>query len=238
MAKALRLLDVLGDLDQDPVAREEDVLALVLKQSSEASKKTEVIKLPTTTTTAAAPVVDRRPAVEPSSGGGGGLTKRPTTTTTVSSGGAGSQRRPSSDAAAPVAAPSGARRMIRPPMAEDMDDVEPAQWAAEPIKPSMLPAYPASSSLRSSSSSSITSSPGVVQPPPYSVAATPSGKWADQQPPSYSSVSSDAGSGLGSPADAKDGVHVLTPVRQDADQNDFVAPCGGCGNLLPLPDGE
>lgn len=261
MAKTLRLLDLLGDLDKDPIAREEEVQAHVHKESLDAAaaRRTEAGRRPSTDAKAGG--VSRGPSPPPTTTAPAVTPQHVRNTSSGATGVGRGERRPSHDAPpisrpqiaqAPAPAPQAstskpARRVIRPPPSDEDDLLlEPPQWPAEAspspsLPPHHPPSYPTGAALRPPLPSG---GSAVPQPPPYTASNS---RW--QQPPSYSSVSSSAGSEhgsvVGSPATTPckgekgvDGVHLLTPVAQDADQNDFVAPCGGCGDLLPLPDGE
>ena len=82
------------------------------------------------------------------------------------------------------------------------------------------------------SSSSLPEPPSYASlPPPYSSLSMPKGSLSSSGSSSSASVSSSSSS-------ASSSVVVLSPLEEESDQNAFAAPCGGCGGMLPLPDGH
>jgi len=276
-SKVVRLLDLLGDAEKDPIRKEEEVSKLI-RGATTASKDTgkatdDALSASSSSLTPATssstrgrseskpsvPTHTSKASLTRATSLGSSLTKdlsplkveasQPAESIVFSQGKAQIKKDPSpmgsSTTAASASGGAGTQlparrfsggRELRRPLSLGSEDGEIAleQPARRRLSGSQLPNL---SFLDEEDS-------GVEKPPSYlslsSKASQPSYK-SVEGPPSYGTIPSSKptpSSGGGGGVKIPEGLIPVSPTTQDADANSFVAPCGGCGGLLPIADGE
>jgi hypothetical protein len=230
-AKAVRLLDILGDMENDPIKREEEVSKLLGRRDDPVPIPIRIkseAKAAEPMGTHSPPLPAPKPRLSVGSDDGRALAsaanenkegRRPSNDgELINRRRAG--RRTESPVAEPPAQPEPPRREPRrsssgnlPPPAYTPPRLSPQP--PQPLVPGGLSATPAPPSYSS-----------AIMPPAYS------------SYPGVQAVQGSAPSPMMRPGPGGDGTTLVSPAARDQDENAFVAPCGQCNELLPLPDGE